>query len=381
MSKHIVNVEDYRNADESARRASDAPSEPSWPVVEAIGPEEDVLSRLSVEDETGRPVAPKRPQPAGLEDRPPRLGLALLGLCAVAVVGLGGWYWFGPARTPAPATGTFSIDTSPPGAVISVDGKVLGTSPLSVPLPPGQHAVEVAGVTTRALTVTIEPGVRLAQYVELPAAPPVARVHIESAPPGAQVSIDGRARGTAPLEVEDLSPGAHVVTLRAGTATVTQNVTVEAGRPLSLVVPMAATEAAQPGTIAVVSPVELQVYEGEQLIGTSRSDRIMVLAGRHDLRLVNKELGFETTRAVQVAPGRTSTVQIDIPNGALFVNAVPWAEVFVDGSKIGDTPIADFKLPVGSHEIVLRNPRFAEQRRTVVVSLKVPVRIGVDLRK
>jgi hypothetical protein len=383
VSKRILSVEDNQKADGSVRSGSEPPYDAAWPVVEAIGPEEDVLSKLSVEDEGGKPVASNRARRTGVPDRPPRRGrgLMLVAVGAVGVVAAGGWYWFGPARRSEPVTGAFSIETSPTGAIVSIDGKVQGASPLAIPLAPGQHVVEVAGITKRTLTVTIEPGARLAQYVELPEAPAVARVHIESTPPGAQVSIDGVLRGAAPLEVADLAPGGHVVTLKAGTTIVTQNINVEDGRPIALVVPITAPEATQPGLIAVASPVELQIYEGDQLVGTSGSDRIEMPAGRHDLRLVNGKLAFATTRAVQVAPGRTSTVQVQLPNGALFVNAIPWAEVFVDGSKIGDTPIADYKLPVGTHDIALRNPRFAEQRRTVVITLAAPVRLGVDLRQ
>jgi hypothetical protein len=379
----MVDVKENQESDGSVRNGSEPPYETAWPVVEAIGPEDDVLSKLSVEDDSGRPVAPGRAPWTSVSDRPPPrgLGLLLVAVGSVAVVAAGGWYWFGPARSPAPVTGTFSIETNPTGAIVSIDGTVHGASPLVTPLAPGPHVVEVAGITKRTLTITIEPGARVAQYVELPEAPAIAHVHIESTPPGAQVSIDGAPRGTAPLEIEDLAPGRHVVTLKSGAATVTQNIDVEAGRPISVVVPLTVPQATQPGLIAVTSPVELEIYEGDQLVGTSRSDRITVPAGRHDLRLTNRELGFQTTRAVQVAPGRTSTVQVQIPNGALFVNAIPWAEVFVDGSKIGDTPIANYGLALGRHEILLRNPRFAEQRRTVMITLAAPVRLGVDLRQ
>ena len=382
VSKHTVNVEDHPESAEPAQKKDEAPfSGTPWPIVEAIGPEEDVLSRLSVEGETGKPVesGPQRPTETPAVSR--RRLVAVLVLCAVAAAASGAWYLYGSWRGRAPASGTFVIETRPPGAIVTIDGKVYGASPLTTPLPPGRHAVELAGTTTRDLTVTIEPGARLAQYVEMPEAPPPGRMHVVSNPPGAQVWVDGTARGVAPLDVEGLVPGAHTVALKNGNATVTQDVTVAAGSVLSLVVPLTAPDAGQPGFIVVASPLELLVFEGNRLLGTSRSDQIMMLAGRHDLRLANKEVGFETTRAVQVAPGRTSTVKIDLPNGMLFVNAVPWAEVFVDGVKIGETPIANHQLPVGSHDIVLRNPRFAEQRRTVLISLTAPARLGVDLRK
>jgi hypothetical protein len=74
-------------------------------------------------------------------------------------------------------------------------------------------------------------------------------------------------------------------------------------------------------------------------------------------------------------------VTVPVPNGSLSVNAVPWAEVLLDGKVIGETPIANYAVPPGSHEVLLRNPKFPEQRRTVVVTLTAPLRVGVDLRQ
>jgi hypothetical protein len=74
-------------------------------------------------------------------------------------------------------------------------------------------------------------------------------------------------------------------------------------------------------------------------------------------------------------------VAVALPNGTISVNAVPWAEVLLDGKAIGETPIANLSVPIGPHELVLRNPRYTEQRRSVVVTVGTPVRLGVDLRQ
>jgi hypothetical protein len=107
----------------------------------------------------------------------------------------------------------------------------------------------------------------------------------------------------------------------------------------------------------------------------------MLMPGLHTLRLVNSALGFETTSAVTVRPGVLGTVAVQVPNGSLSVNAVPWAEVLLDGTAIGETPIANYAVAPGPHELVFRNPRFPEQRRTVLVSLTSPTHVGVDLRQ
>jgi len=107
----------------------------------------------------------------------------------------------------------------------------------------------------------------------------------------------------------------------------------------------------------------------------------MFMPGRHVLRLANPELNFEATKAVQVNAGATASVVVQVPGGRLSVNAVPWANVWMDGMQIGETPIADYPAPIGSHEIVLRHPKLGEQRRTIVVPLGEVARLGVDLRQ
>jgi PEGA domain len=63
------------------------------------------------------------------------------------------------------------------------------------------------------------------------------------------------------------------------------------------------------------------------------------------------------------------------------LNAVPWAEVWVDGEKIGETPIGNLSLSLGPHEVVFRHPELGEQRHAALVTLKTPARLSVDLRK
>jgi len=60
---------------------------------------------------------------------------------------------------------------------------------------------------------------------------------------------------------------------------------------------------------------------------------------------------------------------------------LPWADVWIDGERVGETPIGNLSLPIGPHEIVFRHPDLGEQKYAATVSLKGPVRVSVDLRK
>jgi hypothetical protein len=160
-----------------------------------------------------------------------------------------------------------------------------------------------------------------------------------------------------------------------------QTVTIESGATASLVVPLSATAASQSGWIAVSAPLELQLFEGDRLLGTTRSDRIVLSAGRHDVDIVSDELGYRVTRTVKVVPGKVAAISVEMPRGTIALNALPWAEVWIDGEKVGDTPIGNFSLAIGPHDVVFRNPDLGEEHHTTIDTLKEVVRLSVDLRK
>jgi hypothetical protein len=82
-----------------------------------------------------------------------------------------------------------------------------------------------------------------------------------------------------------------------------------------------------------------------------------------------------------VGPGKVTPMRVDIPKGSLALNAAPWAEVWLDGDKVGDTPMGNISLPIGTHEVLFRHPDLGEQRHTVTVTLNGPARLSVDMRK
>jgi hypothetical protein len=54
--------------------------------------------------------------------------------------------------------------------------------------------------------------------------------------------------------------------------------------------------------------------------------------------------------------------------------------VWIDGQRVGETPIGNLSVPIGSHEVVFRHPQFGEKRRAISVTLGAPVRLSVDMR-
>ena len=339
-----------------------------------------------------KPVQHVEPLPEpSVEGRPksskriPMIVAAVAGILLLAGVG---YFMMGRSSTAKPAgntnTGSLVITTNPPGALTFIDGQSKGQTPLTLTLAAGAHTIELrGGGEPRTIPITVTAGMQFAQYVELPkAAAATGQLQVRSEPSGVKVTVDGVARGAAPLLLSDLKAGEHAVVLENDLGAVRHTVTIEPGNTATLVAPMTAPEGAPvSGWMAVTGPIPVQVYEKGKLLGSSQSDRIMVADGRHDLELTNDGLGFRTTKTINVPTGKVANLTFEVPMGTIALNAVPWAEVWIDGEKIGETPIGNHAVPIGSHDVVFRHPELGERHYTATVSLKAPARISVDLRK
>lgn len=130
------------------------------------------------------------------------------------------------------------------------------------------------------------------------------------------------------------------------------------------------------GSVRVVSPISLQVLSGDQPIG-STSSPIRLAAGSYDLTLVNDALNFRTQQTVRIAVDRTVSISVAPPPGAISVNASPWAQVWIDGKQIGETPLANISVPIGEHDVVFRHPQFGERRQKILVQAGTMARASV----
>jgi hypothetical protein len=227
--------------------------------------------------------------------------------------------------------------------------------------------------------------VQRVEFANTAAPPTTGGLHVQTEPAHLPVFVDGTAHGLSPVAIDQLQPGEHEVSVRTSTGVVRRAVTIQPRETMSLIVSSTAPPpdpgAVAAGWITVSAPIALQLREGGKVIGTSESERLMLPAGDHDIEFANEALGFTARRTLKVTAGKTTAMKMDLPNGTLSINAQPWAEVFVDGERVGETPIGNLSRRIGSHEVIFRHPDLGERRESVVISVGKPTRIGVDLRK
>jgi hypothetical protein len=244
------------------------------------------------------------------------------------------WMLSGSAIAAPPDTGSVIVTSEPAGAAVIIDGAPSGVTPLSVTLATGSHQIEVGeGLQRRGQALSIVRDGIASLYFAL-----------------APVAGDASATGG----------GLPVATEPAGAAPST---------------------AMASGWLTVTSTVPLQIMSRGALVGTSDVPRLVLPAGSHDLELVNTVLDYRTTHRVEVSAGETTSFTPTLPNGTLSINALPWAEVWINGRLVGETPIGNHSIVIGTHEVVFRHPDLGEKRQTVTVGALAPARLGIDLRK
>ena len=228
----------------------------------------------------------------------------------------------------------------------------------------------IAGLFSRPASVVVAPPAP--QRAELlPTQPPTiiqmpASAPVTSAVPATTPAADATAAATQKPTTSD-PPAPAAAGAKADAA--------PADRPAS-----SAPNPSKFGGVKITSPIDLQVFENGTLLG-STTGPIAVNEGSHVLDLVNDELGFRFSQTVSVKGGQMTSLKIGIPNGRVSINAMPWADVTIDGNAAGQTPIANLSLPIGKHEVVFRHPQFGEQRQTVVVKTEGLTRVSAVLQK
>ena len=184
-----------------------AHAEPEPVVVVPVAPLPEPMSFRSTE--LRRPTLPDL---AAWNDSAPPRGRGLVAVIVVTAVlagtGLGYW-WRGPAVADAPVAQ--EAPSTP------ADGPVDAGGPAAAPTTSGA-----------AVAVTAPPAMSQAPVADVRRG----RLLVRSIPAGALVSVNGRARGTTPATIRDLSFGTYNVAVsRSGYQRRTQRVTVSKGSP------------------------------------------------------------------------------------------------------------------------------------------------------
>ena len=300
-------------------------------------------------------------------------------------------------KKPEPAT--FSLEAATgsqaAGAAVKINGKEVGKIPVTVALLQGRYlvAVDKEGFKQWEQWIDVKEAERRSIVVNLVAeAPDTGAVLVSSNITGATVYVDGRKADTAPALVEKLTPGTHVVEVRAeGYTTARKDVTVESGKTAKVTVELIvdqATVAANTGTVQVLAePVGVEILVDGASQGSAPVKVEGLAEGTHIVE--GKKDGYARAElSVAVKKGEFKTVKLTLKEeaarattGKLQVSCnIQGAKVAMDGKDVGVTPLLVPDVVPGPHVVRVYNGGEQELYKTVEIKAGETTEVNAELK-
>jgi hypothetical protein len=207
---------------------------------------------------------------------------------------------------------------------------------------------------------------------------------VESPQPGGTVMVDGKPVGSTPVKIR-VNPKTQAIRLIAApppapiidpTAIAAKAESDRTAATLNL-----AAARQRTGGLQIKAPINLNVLEGDRVLGSTADGPIVASAGSHQLDFVNTALGFRVRQSITIRAGVISPLTITPPMGRISINAQPWAQVLIDDTAVGETPLANVQVPIGEHQITFRHPQMGERRERVTVRADAPARISTTFQR
>lgn len=242
---------------------------------------------------------------------------------------------------PVPRYGSININTHPMGAVVSIDGQILGESPnIFKNVLIGQHTLSVSkdGYATLSQTITVEEGKVLPVDLKLESG---GTVVLTSNVPDTRIYVDGVYVGPAPYTY-NAGAGSYSVTAKAyGYDDVTRSVVIVAGqRNIETINPKPQT-----GTVQInTSPSSSKIYIDGSYVGTSpyffeaRSGNYSVVASAYGYKSKSQEitvLAGQTTSETLYLKAKRKRLMDYYDAGDLFSLGGGWDILWTDKCSMG----------------------------------------------
>jgi hypothetical protein len=278
-------------------------------------------------------------------------------------------------------TGTLSVTTTP-WTKVTVDGESVGNTPVvHHKLDKGKHKVTLVNESMEikvSMTVKIVDGeeTKIAHSFEMETDAGKGTLSVATTP-WTKVYVDGKEIGNTPLTNYRLKPGNHTIKLVNKGLGVSETLTVTIKEGAETRINKKLVSKPDTGTLSINAHPWAKVYINGVDMGNTPIIKHKIEPGKHKVKLVNDALGISETFTVKVDKGEDTKISKDLSGkaskgetGTLSVTATPWAVVYIDGKKVGNTPLIKHKLSPGKHKVKPVNEDLGVEKTWTVKILK-----------
>jgi eukaryotic-like serine/threonine-protein kinase len=113
---------------------------------------------------------------------------------------------------------------------------------------------------------------------------------------------------------------------------------------------------ARTGTLSLSANLRGTAFLGPKNLGRLPLSRVKVPSGQHRIRVVSDEKVIKEL-SIRVSPGQHAVAEALFRKGKLNITVEPWADVWLDGQPLGQTPLAAREAWEGEHALKLVGPK------------------------
>ncbi len=280
-----------------------------------------------------------------------------------------------------PKQGTVDLNSTPSGAMIWLDGSWIGkTTNYKNTLSEGYHYVKyyLQGYNSYEKEFYVPSGGYVnVSTVLTPSVQPVAKLYANSTPPGANVYLDGSFKGTSPISINNIQPGSHQLKFTMqGYQDLEQTVYFSSGENKTVNAQLSPIIIPVFSKLTVNSqPSGANIYLDGSFKGTTPLSINNMQSGSHTLKLTMQ--GYQDSEQnVYLSSGENKTVNVFLSPvivpifSKLTVNSQPsGANIYLDGSFKGTTPMTIGNLKPGTYNLKLTLDGYQDSSQTVSLNL------------
>jgi len=289
-----------------------------------------------------------------------------------------------PTTSPPVRHGSLSVESSPAGADIYLDGSYRGRAPLTISgLWPGDYTVsaEMSGYRTYTTTTSISSDTHSSVYCPLSPISTSGALYILSTPSDATVMLDGMYKGRTPLTISNVAAGSHILQLDSPNYyDWKSSVEVPEGGTRTVSATLNPMPSSSTGWIYVSSSpggasVTLDGNAAGQTPVSGSLKLSSVAAGDHTVAL--DRTGYKRfTAKTSVSPNTVSEVSaVLVPEsapsgtGSMSVSSNPsGANILVDNNFIGISPLTAHDITAGEHIVTFRMDGYQDYSASALVN-------------
>lgn len=270
-----------------------------------------------------------------------------------------------------PAFGSVTVTSTPSGALVFLDEKQVGQTPLTLDrIASGSHSLRLQApqYAVERRNVSVADGQTANVAVTLAAR--FAEITVQ-APQGAVVTVDGDRKGSGTLSWRQGEELCDIVVSMAGHRDARRQLEVVAGRAQTVQL------TPQPiyGSASVDSdPMDAEIWIDGKQYGVTPNVVERLLVGSHTL-VLKKSGCADLQQQFSVEEGKEASLSVKLPTGrsVQFTSEKPGMQIIVDGKELGTTPLTAV-VGIGHHSVsAMRGGDIIDVRDLDITSAGAPL--------